>query len=215
MLNTTFAKAHKAGACTESYKKMATSLGGIAKYGKDTPIPLSKIVEACGLKDTIWALRCTQENSENILIEFACQCAEHVLHFYEDKCPDDKRPRSAIISARACLNDKTDAVEDAAWYAAWYTAWYAAWAASWAAEAAGAAGAARAAGDAARAAWAAGAARAARAAEAAEAAETAGAAAGTVEDAAWYAAWYAAWAAARAAEETWQTKALLKLLEAK
>ena len=114
MLNTTFNKCHEAGACPEGYRKLAKALGGVDKYGKDTPIPLSKIVESNGLLDAIWTLRCTLEPSENIQIEFACRCAEHVLHFYEDKYPDDNRPRKAIEKARACITDKSQAASDVA-----------------------------------------------------------------------------------------------------
>ena len=130
MLNTTFAKLKENGACTEGYKKLAKSLGGVTKYGRDTPIPLSKIIESNGLQDTIWTLRATIEPSENILIEFACRCAEHVLHFYEDKYPNDLRPRKAIEAARVCITDKSETAKnkrDAAWAAARDAAWAAAW----------------------------------------------------------------------------------------
>jgi hypothetical protein len=162
MLYTTFRKLHEYGACTEGYAKLVRFLGGVAKYGKDTPIPLDKIIESNGLQDTIWTFRATIEPSEDLLIEFACRCAEHVLHFYEDKYPDDKRPRKAIEAARVCIIDKSSAARAAA----------------------GAAGAAAgdaaraAAGDAAGAAWAAGAA----AWDAAWAAGAARAAAGDAEE---------------------------------
>jgi len=186
MRSTTFALAHKSNACVESYKKMATALGGITVYGKDTPIPLTRVLEVCGLDDAIWALRCTTEPSENIIIELACRCAEHTLHFYEDKYPDDKRPRLAIEAARVCIADKGAAARAAR------------------AAAGAAAGAARdAAGDAA--AWA--------AAGAAARAAAAGAAAGAARDAAGAAAWAAAGAAARAAERKWQIRTFLELLE--
>ena len=150
MLNTTFAKLHEHGACPEGYQKLARSLGGINKYGKDTLIPLDKIIESNGLQDTIWTLRATTESSENLIIEFACQCAEHVLHFYTDKYPDDKRPQLAIEAARVCITDKSEAAEDAR--AAARAAAEAAARAAW--DAARAAGdAARAAGDAGDAAW--------------------------------------------------------------
>ena len=119
MINTTFNLAHKANACTSGYKKLAEYLGGIEKYGKDTPIPLTTVLESNGLDDTIWALRCTIEPSENILIEFTCRCTEHILHFYEDKYPNDKRPRQAIEAARRCITDKSPAARAAAWAAAW------------------------------------------------------------------------------------------------
>ena len=113
MLFTTFKKLHEHHACTEVYQKLARSLGGVNEYGKDTLIPLDKIIESNGLQDTIWSLRATTESSENLLIEFACRCAEHVLHFYEDKYPDDKRPRLAIEAARQCITNKSPAAWDA------------------------------------------------------------------------------------------------------
>jgi len=114
---------------------------------------------------------------------FACDCAEHVSHLFEQKYPEDTRPRNAIEVARRFANGEAtreeltaawaaagDAARDAARDAAWAAAWDAAWAAASAAARA-------AAGDAA---WAA-----------------AGAAAG---DAAW------------AAEQAWQTENLFKYL---
>lgn len=36
-----------------------------------------------------------------MLAEWAADCAEHVLHLFEDEQPDDERPRQAIEQARA------------------------------------------------------------------------------------------------------------------
>ena len=124
MLYTTFEKAKEARACILPYKKMAKALGGINKYGKNTPLPLDKVLEVCGLNDAIWCFRCTTQSSDNIRIEFACRCAEHVLHFFEDKYPGDKRPRLAIEAARDCLMNKTtDWAAGDAWDAARAAAW--------------------------------------------------------------------------------------------
>lgn len=62
-LTTTFAKLHDARACKEGYAKLARHLGGVDKYGKETPIPLGVILDSNGLDDTIWCLRCTNEPS--------------------------------------------------------------------------------------------------------------------------------------------------------
>lgn len=35
---------------------------------------------------------------------YAADCAEHILHFFEEKYPDDKRPRLAIEAARKYAN---------------------------------------------------------------------------------------------------------------
>ncbi len=183
MLFTTFNKLHKNHACREGYTKLARSLGGVNEYGKDTPISLDKIIESNGLQDTIWSLRATTESSENLLTEFVCRCAEHVLHFYEDKYPDDKRPRLAIEAARQRITSKSPAAMAAATVAATAAATAAATdAAAWAAARAAAWAAARA---------------------AAKAAAT---------DAAAWAAATAAATAAGDAEEKWQTEQLLELL---
>lgn len=77
---------------------------------------------------------------------FACDCAEHVLHLFEARYPDDARPRQAIEVARRHANGKaTDAdlaaaevaagaaAQDAAWVAAEAAAGVAARATAWAA----------------------------------------------------------------------------------
>jgi hypothetical protein len=120
---------------------------------------------------------------------FACDCAEHVLHFFEERYPKDKRPREAIQAAREYVDGKISIEEfnkatraaDAARAA---SAAYAAWAADAAALAA-------------RAAWVAWVAWAASAAY----------------DAAWAA--RAVWVVTRAAERKWQNDLLLKMLRLK
>ena len=76
--------------------------------------------------------------TEQNLRLFACDCAEDVLHFFEDKSPDDLRPRNAIETSRRYANgestrEELNAARDAAWDAAWAATWAAAWAATWAA----------------------------------------------------------------------------------
>ena len=158
MLHTTFRKAKGAGACIESYKHMKEALGGTKNYGLDTPIPLDKVLEVCGLENALWALRIVIEPADRELRLFACDCAERVLPIFEKQHPDDKRPRETIETSRrfalgGATQQELEAARDAAWDAAW-DAWNAAWAAraaAWAAwdaawdaagDAAGAAGAA-------------------------------------------------------------------------
>jgi hypothetical protein len=109
MLTTTFTKLHAEPGSAELYKKLAKSLGGVTKYGKDTPIPLDKIIASDGLADAIWTMRCTNEPPFMLLLEFACRCAEHTLPVFEDKYPEDKRVVGAIKAARKYfLTDKPD-----------------------------------------------------------------------------------------------------------
>ena len=158
---------------------------------------------------------------------FACDCAEHVLHIFENQYSGDKRPRNAIDMARKYANGKaTKKKLAAAWDAAWVAAWDAAraardaaWVAARAARDAAWVAAWVAARDAARdAAW--DDARAARAAVWAAAWDDARAAR-DARAAAWDAAWDAARdardarAAAWDAERKWQTKRLFMYLEGK
>jgi hypothetical protein len=100
MLHTTFARAKEANACIESYRKFAKFKGGIKKWGKDTPFPLSEVLEVCGLNDALWALRIVIEPADREMRLFACDCAERVLPIFEEEYPNDNRPRQAIETAR-------------------------------------------------------------------------------------------------------------------
>jgi hypothetical protein len=200
VIYTTGRLARWAGACHESYDRLAAHLG--PDYGLDTPIGLDVVLDVLGLDDCLWALHCVRPEDEaerdRLARAFACDCAERVLSTFERERPDDMRPRAAIAVARRFaageatpreLDAAGDAAGDAArdvWAAAKETttagaaAWAAQgatdWAAIWAAEAA-----------AARAAWAA-------------------------KEAPAGAAWTAEGVAARAAERAWQANRLRELL---
>ena len=91
-------------------------------------IPLVEILKHNGLDDALWALSTNlPPESDRYARLFAYDWAEHVLHVFEDKFPDDKRPRNAIEVARKSANgeatqDELDAAGDAAVDAAWAAA---------------------------------------------------------------------------------------------
>ena len=144
MLYITFRLAKEAGACAESYKQFARHVGGITKFGKDAPIPLTDVVEGCGIGDALWALRCTTEPCDRLARLFACDCAEHVLPIFETKYPDDKRPRQAIeVSRRYATGEATSEELAATWAATWAATRAATRAAAWAAAGAAAGAAER------------------------------------------------------------------------
>ena len=95
-------------------------------------------------------LRLIEQWNDAVLRLFDADCAEHVIHLYEQVVPNDDRPRKAIQAARdfACgkIDDRAlaaardaagaaarDAARAAAWDAAWAAAWAAARDAAWAA----------------------------------------------------------------------------------
>ena len=112
---------------------------------------LQRAWESCPRADwMIWALNVLNMLDDATARAFACDCAEHTLHFFEEKYPYDKRPRLAIDASRRTITDQSetaiaarytarDAAEDAAEDAAYNArdvAEYAAWAtrdAAWAA----------------------------------------------------------------------------------
>jgi hypothetical protein len=104
MLTTTLELLHTAGACTARYRHLCEALGGATAYGKDTPIPLSRILDTNGLDDALWALVAVPDHEvaarDWLARIFACDCAERALPIFERERPDDKRPREAIATAR-------------------------------------------------------------------------------------------------------------------
>ena len=174
MIYTTLKQIRKHNPCKAGWEKLCKSLG--KTKADDELLPLVRILDSNGIEDAIWCLRAVEGHDREVRL-FACDVAESVLHLFESKYPDDKRPSNAIETSRKYANGQATQQELA-------IAGYAARTVGYAARTAWAAGdAARTAGYAAWAAWAAG-----------DAARTAGAAAWDAARTAGYAAW-AAWAA--------------------
>ena len=118
---------------TNGYQKLVKFLG--KDYGDETPIRFSQIVESNGVEDAYLCL-CTlpkEHNNEVLLLQ--ADVAERVLHIYEAKHPNCKKPRQAIEAARAYARGEISKEElAAARAAAWAAALDAARAAAWVAE---------------------------------------------------------------------------------
>ena len=168
-LQTTLAIIRQHRPCTSGWENLLRHLG--PNYPQDKVIDFGTILESNGLDGALWGLRAVlpeQEKDRDRLARlFACARAESVLHIWEAKFPDDKRPREIIAVARrfalgqatqeelsaagaagaAALAAAGEVAGDAAWAAAWAAwaaagaagevAWDAAWTAAWAAGAAG------------------------------------------------------------------------------
>lgn len=50
-------------------------------------------------------------NTHKEIAKWAASCAEHVLHFFEEVSPADKRPSHAIEVLRSWINDETTMVD--------------------------------------------------------------------------------------------------------
>jgi hypothetical protein len=93
-----------AGIITESQYKAKLNEIKISK-----PSPLNYLL---GLQSKFKA---TQDPKERLSLTI--QCAERVLFIWEDKYPNDKRPRKAIEVAKAYLENPTEENKKAAMYA--------------------------------------------------------------------------------------------------
>ncbi len=129
-LYTTFALLKEHGACANRYAHLAKALGGIMKYGRDTPIPLSRILETNGRDDTYWAFRAVPDNQvawrDRIARLHACDCAcssplqdGRVVH---DLLTDERSRNAIAIAERYALGlataEELAAARNAAWAAA-------------------------------------------------------------------------------------------------
>ena len=110
---TTLAKIRSHSPCEDGYKKLCKSLGGIRKYGKDTPITVRQIVESNGLADALWCLRTMPEHNNRWRL-LAVRYARTVQRFMTD-------PRSLAaldVAERHANGLATDDELKAAWAAA-------------------------------------------------------------------------------------------------
>lgn len=132
-LQTTLNIIRAAKPCADGWANLLKSLS--ANIDHDAPIAFLHILNTNGLSDALWALRCVLPSQEKECDRearlFACDCSENVLHIFEAKFPDDKRPRACIETARRFAHGNATTEELSAARAA---AWDAERAAEWAAE---------------------------------------------------------------------------------
>ena len=143
MIRTTLRKLRKYEACENRYDHLVAALGD--EYDDDTPLSVSRILDTNGVSDALWALRACDmsQGDKNAVYLLACDYAEHVLHIFEDKYPDNPYPRAAIEARRAWVrreisDEELKCAADAAYSYADSAAAYAARAAYFAADSAAA-----------------------------------------------------------------------------
>ena len=123
---TTLNKIREHSPCEDGWQKL---LKHLRKTKADDDLVSFKVILDCnGIDDAIWCLKAHE--SDNKVRLFNCDVAEHVLHIFKDKHPEDNRPENAINVARDFANGNATQEELAAARAA---ALAAAWAASGAA----------------------------------------------------------------------------------
>ena len=104
-ITTTLNRIKEKTPCEPGWDKLLTFLG--KTKADDEELDLLTILESNGVKDCIWAFRCTDDN-DSIYRHMAADFAESVLHLFEEKHPKDTRPRLAIQAARDYADGKID-----------------------------------------------------------------------------------------------------------
>ena len=128
-MTTTLNKIKAHSPCKDGWNKLLNYLG--KTQADNEPLSIATIIQSNGIKDAVWALRAVEGKDKEIRL-FAADCAELVLHIFENRYPNDDRPRKAIQAARDYANGVIDkyelaAARDAAWDAARAAARDAAW----------------------------------------------------------------------------------------
>jgi len=102
MIYTTYNLAVKHNACERALESWDKHVGGIKKFGADTPIPLTDILEVLGIDDCLWAFRAVQDEevADTIILKFLTAVADKWLIHFESKYPQDKRPCKAFKALR-------------------------------------------------------------------------------------------------------------------
>lgn len=136
MLTTTKRLIRNAGACKERYGAAVKKYG--RRYKDDDPIPLTTVLDLCGLEDALWCLRAVTPEQEaerdRLALLFACACVRRTpitnggvvydIFSQHGRYAVDVAERYAVGKA---TSDELAAARAAARAAAWDDAWYAAW----------------------------------------------------------------------------------------
>ena len=120
-ITTTLAKIRAKSPCHPGYRKLCRSLGGVSKYGKDTPVTFRQIYESNGYDDTIWCLCAIDEKWGSLIRHFAIDCVEDVRYLLTDeRSLNALRVARRFVDGEATdeeLNDARTAARAAAWSA--------------------------------------------------------------------------------------------------
>ena len=106
MLYTTLNKIREFSPCEYGWKQLLTYLN--KTKGDDESLSFKTILQAIGIKDTLWCLR-TQEFKN--YYKFVVRVAYGVLPIFEKMYPEDERPRLAIEAIEKFINGEISKCE--------------------------------------------------------------------------------------------------------
>ena len=83
--------------CEDVWRKLLSGLG--KTQADDEPLPLLRVLDICGLDDTLWVLSYAMPD-DRLARHYQAWCAERVLHLFEAERPGDLRVREQIAMLR-------------------------------------------------------------------------------------------------------------------
>ena len=101
MKYTTLNEIRKKHPCTSGWNTLLKSLD--KTQADDEPVSFKYILESNGIQDAVWCLRVLGYKEVCL---FCADVAELTLPIFEEKYPDDKRPREAIEGVRKFYADE-------------------------------------------------------------------------------------------------------------
>ena len=84
-MNTTLNEIRSHRPCEESWERLLREQG--KTQADDELLPYSRILEICGLNDTLWAIAHCHPRGPWVCAEFSLWCAEGIRHMIEDPSP--------------------------------------------------------------------------------------------------------------------------------
>ena len=114
-LTTTLSLLREHDACTDRYRVLIAELGGTS-WPHDKPIPLSRVLEICGLDDALWALRAVPQEQaaerDQLARLYACWCVRHTPvgggRVVWDLLTDVRSRRAVEITERYAVGTATE-----------------------------------------------------------------------------------------------------------
>jgi hypothetical protein len=102
MLYTTLNNIREFSPCEDGWRQLLTYLN--KTKAEDESLDFKTILQAIGIKDTIWCLRTQEFKDYYKFVTRVARVAYSVLPIFEKKYPNDQRPRSAIEAVDKFMN---------------------------------------------------------------------------------------------------------------
>ena len=103
-LTTTLTLLEHHGPCASGWATLINSLP--TDQPNDKPINLLHILKSNGVDDMVWALRAATPDLPKLRVAICADMAARVLKHFQNRYPNDKRPRESVKACRQFVRGK-------------------------------------------------------------------------------------------------------------